>query len=157
MWPDMWGRVLVIKHRGRTSGNTYHTPVNYAIVDGEVYCTAGFGQIADWYKNLMTDPEMEIWMPDGWWAGTAHDITNHPDRLVLMREVIKGSGIVASLFGFNIRSMSDEALDHATQKYRLVHLKREEARTGKGGPGELKWVWPLATMLLLMWPRRKKR
>jgi hypothetical protein len=42
------GSYLVIKHTGRKTGLTRHTPLNYAIVDGEIYCTAGFGRVSDW-------------------------------------------------------------------------------------------------------------
>jgi hypothetical protein len=50
--------------------------VNYAIVDGEVYCTAGFGAVSDWYRNIRTNPEVEVWLPDGWWAGVAEEVTD---------------------------------------------------------------------------------
>jgi hypothetical protein len=29
------------------------TPVNFAIVDGELYWAAGFGAVSNWYKNVM--------------------------------------------------------------------------------------------------------
>jgi hypothetical protein len=66
-----------------------------------------------------------------------------------MRQVLIGSGIVAPLFGINHRAMTDEELHAVTSKYRLLHVRRTEARTGPGGPGDLAWVWPLATMILL--------
>ena len=42
IWPAGFGRILVIRHRGRKSGKEYLTPLNYAIMDGHIYCTAGF-------------------------------------------------------------------------------------------------------------------
>jgi hypothetical protein len=42
IWPAVMGRIMVIRHRGRKSGREYLTPVNYAPVDGEIYCTAGW-------------------------------------------------------------------------------------------------------------------
>ncbi|MGZ9165297.1 MAG: hypothetical protein ACXW4U_08985 [Anaerolineales bacterium] len=36
MWPAGFGRIMVIKHRGRKSGKEYLTPVKYASVDGEI-------------------------------------------------------------------------------------------------------------------------
>ena len=42
--------------------------------------------------------------------------------------------------------------------YRLVRIRRTEARTGPGGPGDLAWVWPAAAFALLplaLRPRRK--
>jgi len=42
-WPEGFGRIMVIEHRGRRSGKHYTTPVNYAPANGDVYCLAGFG------------------------------------------------------------------------------------------------------------------
>ncbi len=82
-------------------------------------------------------------------GGVVEDISNSERRLALMRQVLIGSGFVARLFGFDPIHMSDTQLDATTAKYRLLHIRRAEARTGPGGPGDLAWVWPLATMLLL--------
>src|SRR6266508_6547003 len=37
IWPAGFGRIMVIKHRGRKSGKECLTPVNYAIIDGEIF------------------------------------------------------------------------------------------------------------------------
>lgn len=65
---ELSGQIMVLVHVGRKTGRTRRTPVNYAIVDGDVYCTAGFGQVADWYRNLLVNPQVEIWLPHGWWG-----------------------------------------------------------------------------------------
>jgi deazaflavin-dependent oxidoreductase (nitroreductase family) len=51
---------MMIKHRGRKSRREYLTPVNYAVVDEEIYCTAGFGSISDWYRNMLVSPRVEM-------------------------------------------------------------------------------------------------
>ena len=44
------------------------------------------------------------------------------------------------------------------ERYRIVRIRRTEARTGPGGPGEFAWIWPLATMALgFLLPRRRKK
>lgn len=156
-WPTMSGRIMVLVHTGRKSGLRRFTPVNYAQVDGEVYCTAGFGAGSDWYKNIIANPAVEVWLPDGWWAGVAEDITGAPTALPLLRSVLIASGAVAPLAGVDPRKLSDAELAQVTAPYRLLHIKRTEARTGPGGPGELAWVWPLTTLLLLPLLLRRKR
>ncbi len=83
------------------SGLRRRAPVNYAIVDDELYCTVGL----------------------------------HPN------------------------TMPDAELADLTAAYRLIHIKRTAPQTGADGPGELAWVWPLATMLLLppLFRKNKKR
>ena len=148
VWPQWTGQVLVLTHTGRISGLRRRTPVNYAIINDEVYCTAAFGARADWFKNLRKNPSVEVWMPDGWWSGVAEDVSDVENRLQIMRQVLIGSGFASYLFGLNPH-MPDEELDVITAKYRLVHIKRVEARTGKNGPGDLAWIWPLTTFMLL--------
>ncbi len=157
-WPEVGGQIMVLTHTGRKTGLKRQTPVNYALVEGELYCTAGFGQLADWYRNIMAEPKVEVWLPDGWWAGLAEEVTEPDQRLPLLRQVLIGSGFAAYLAGISPRSMTDESLDAATTDYRLLRIRRTEARTGPDGPGDLAWVWPLATLILLwLLVRRCKR
>jgi deazaflavin-dependent oxidoreductase (nitroreductase family) len=150
LWPEGIGRIMVIAHTGRKSGLQRHTPVNYAIVDGEVYCTAGFGKNSDWFCNLKANPEVEIWLPDGWWAGLAEEVSTSKQRLPILRQILINSGFAAHLFeGVDPHQMTEDELAKLTAEYCLIHIRRIEARTGPGGPGELAWVWPLATFLLL--------
>jgi deazaflavin-dependent oxidoreductase (nitroreductase family) len=158
-WPEVGGRIMVITHIGRKSGHKRRSPVNYALIDGELYCTAGFGKISDWYRNLMVHPNVEVWLPEGWWDGTTEEVTDPGARLLLLRQVLINSGVVAPLMGVRPREMSDEALDAVTRDYRLIHIHRTAPCTGPGGPGDLAWVWPLSThvLLALLLLRRKRK
>jgi hypothetical protein len=121
-WPAGFGRIMVIKHRGRKSGREYLTPVNYAILNGEIYCTAGFGSVSDWYRNMLVCPRVELWLPEGKHMACAEDISDSPRRLFLLRQVIIASGFAAPLFGINPRKLNDEQLDALSKEYRLVHF-----------------------------------
>jgi len=122
IWPAVIGRIMIIKHRGRKSGKEYLTPVNYAIVDGEIYCTAGFGSISDWYRNIQINPDIELWLPEGKRKAHAEDISNSPNRLSLLRQVLVASGFAAPLFGVDPKKVDDEQLDAVSKNYRLVHF-----------------------------------
>lgn len=148
---------MVITHTGRKTGLRRQTPVNYAIVNGEIYCVAGFGPVSDWYRNLLAHPQVEVWLPEGWWAGQAEDVSNSPENLRLKRQVLIASGFAARAAGIDPLHISDAELARQTADYRLVHIRRREARTGPDGPGDLAWVWPLATLLLLPLALRRRR
>lgn len=148
-WPEVGGRIVVITHTGRKTGMRRRTPVNYTMANGDIYCTAGFGGISDWYRNIVADPQVEVWLPDGWWAGIADEVLDDQVRLPLLRQVLIDSGFAARAAGLDPMAMSNSELEAATSNYRLIRIRRTVARTGRGGPGDLAWVWPLATFILL--------
>jgi deazaflavin-dependent oxidoreductase (nitroreductase family) len=158
-WPEYGGQIMVLVHKGRKTGLTRRTPLNYALVDGELYCTAGFGAIADWYRNTQANPAVEVWLPNGWWAGSATEITDPVQWLPLMRQVLIGSGFAAPAAGLHPKTMTDAELAAAAAAYRLVQITRTQPLTGPTGPGDLAWVWPLATtgLLALLLIRKKRR
>jgi deazaflavin-dependent oxidoreductase (nitroreductase family) len=120
-WPAVVGRIMVIKHHGRKSGKEYLTPVNYAIVDGEIYCAAGFGSISDWYRNMQANPDIELWLPEGKRKAHAEDVSDSPMRMFLLKQVIIASGFAAPLFGVDPKK-PDAEFDAMTKEYRLVHF-----------------------------------
>lgn len=151
------GYVMVISQTGRKSGRVRRTPVNYAIIDGDIYCTSGFGRRSDWYQNILANPQVEVWLPDGRWAGYAEDVSAVENRIDIMRAVLIGSGFAAYLAGINPHRLSDAELEAATQTYQLIRIHREKAMTGPGGPGDLAWVWPVSTIILIGLLLVKKR
>jgi len=157
IWPAVIGRIMVLTHTGRKTGLTRRTPVNYCLIDGDVYCVAGFGKTSDWHRNVMANPQVEVWLPNGHWAGTAEEITDEAVRLSAMRQVMIASGFAAHVAGINPHTLTDAELRAVTDPYCLIRIRRSEARTGPGGPGDLAWVWPLAAMLLLPLALRRRR
>jgi deazaflavin-dependent oxidoreductase (nitroreductase family) len=155
--PRYGGRLFVLTHIGRKSGTRYRQPLNYAMVDGELYCLAGFGRGSDWYKNIVAHPNVEVWLPEGWWAGLAEDVTENPQHTRLLREVIIASGLAGYAAGIDAQKMGDAELEAVTKGYRLVHIRRTEPRTGNGGPGDLAWTLPVsafALLALLLWRKQ---
>src|SRR5512138_20446 len=124
-WPAGFGRIMVIRHVGRRSGKPYLTPVNYAIVEGEIYSTAGFGPGTDWYRNLMANPDIQLWLPQGNRRAHACDESNSPSRVRLLREIVIASGFAGPLLGVDQKKFTDEQLEKASGDYRLVHFTLE--------------------------------
>ncbi len=151
------GYVMVIKHTGRTTGLARHTPVNYAVIDGDVYCASALGKESDWYLNLLANPEVELWLPDSRWTGVAEDVSDLEQRVEVLRRVIIASGLAGPLFGVDPKRMRDEDYQQLLETYRLIRISQRKAATGPGGPGDLAWVWPLTTFLLLALLFRKTR
>src|SRR5512143_718760 len=98
-WPSVRGRMLVIRHRGRKSGREYLTPVNYAIINDGIYCTAGFGARTDWYRNILADPCVELWLAEGRRHYRATDVSASPMRTRILREITIASGLAGPVMG----------------------------------------------------------
>ena len=155
--PEISGRVMVLTHIGRKTGIKRYQPLNYAIVEDDIYCVAAFGGISDWYRNISVNPHVEVWLPDGWWAGMAEDISDSPARIPLIRQVLIESGFAAYAAGLNPHKMTDEEIKIDSEKYRVLRIQRSAALTGPGGPGDLGWVWQLATVSLLILSLRRRK
>jgi deazaflavin-dependent oxidoreductase (nitroreductase family) len=157
IWPKVLGRYLVITHTGRKSGAKFQTPVNYAVVDGEIYCVAGFGRESDWYKNVKKNPSIDVWLQDGWWQANAEEVIGQPNQIEIMRAVLVGSGFAARMFGINPLKIDDATLKYLTRDYCLMKLKLVNERTGNDGPNQYAWVWPITTLLLTIAVLRKRK
>ncbi len=124
-WPAGFGRIMVIRHLGRKSGKEYLTPVNYAPVGNEIYCAAGFGPGTDWYRNILSRPDVELWLPQGRRRAHACDVSDSPERIRWLREVAIASGFAGPILGVDPKKLSDEQLEKAARDYRLVHFTLE--------------------------------
>jgi deazaflavin-dependent oxidoreductase (nitroreductase family) len=153
-WPRFTGQILVLSHRGRKTGLTRRTPLNFAFVDGDLYVLAGFGSVSDWYRNVKANPQVQVWLPDGWWSAVAEETNSPPERLRILRAVLVASGFAAYAFGIPPRT-PDDRLAELSAGYRVLCLRRTAPLTGPGGPGDLAWVWPLAATFGLL--RRRSR
>ena len=149
LWPRGFGRLMVIEHVGRRSGARYRTPVNFTRDGGHVYCVVGFGPHTDWYQNVLTGPDIAVWLPDGRWSAHAEDASDDPRRLYLMRQVLLDSGFAAPLIGLHPLRIDDEELEAATASYRLVRITPLRRADAPDGPGDLAWVWWLVGAVLV--------
>ena len=141
IWPGGFGRLMVVEHRGRRSGVTYRSPLNFARVDDDVYCLAAFGEKTDWYQNAIAAGEVTLWMPDGVWQARMASAAEHPQRLRILRLVLFASGFAARLFGLNPTILSDTDLDAATATNLLVKVELLGQPPDQSGSANLTWFW----------------
>lgn len=159
-YPDVLGRYMVIVHTGRKSGLKRYTPVNYAEIDGDVYCVAGFGAVSDWYRNVTVDPNVELWLPTSRRTGLAEDVTEQAGALAKLRQVLIASAFAANAAGVYPKTMSDDELAPATEGYRLIRVRFTGLREADRGPGDLAWVWLCFAVIglsLLAVSRKRRR
>ncbi len=144
---EFGGAVMVIWHSRRKTGLTRYTPVNNAVIDGNIYCTSGFGAKPDWYRNIRADPQVEAWLPAGRWSGVAQDAADLPERVQKFGQVLVARPFAGPLFGVNPKKLPDQDLERLLSDSRLLRIRRISALTGPGGPGDLAWMRPISTVI----------
>ena len=68
--------VLLLTTRGRRTGLPRVTPLQYEEVDGAFYVGSIRGTRADWFRNLVADPVVEVRVKSRRFRGRAEAITN---------------------------------------------------------------------------------
>ncbi len=77
----LYGRlILLLTTTGRKSGSPHVTPLQYEEVDGAIYMGAARGQQADWFRNIVANPNVEVRVKSRRFRGVAEPITD-PERI----------------------------------------------------------------------------
>jgi deazaflavin-dependent oxidoreductase (nitroreductase family) len=134
------GYIMVLKTIGHKSGQERYTPANYAIRNGAVYCLAGFGQTAHWYRNLQANPRVELMLPNGNLSGWAEEVTDPDERLGAIRQVLKNGGFAGFFFGFNPFTASDKTLVERCANIPVMRIRPAGIQGGPADPGGWWWV-----------------
>ena len=132
------GYVMLLRTTGRKSGLPRYAPLNYAIRDGFVYCIAGFGSEAHWYRNLLADPRVEVVLPSMAFAGIAETVTDPDEALAATRDVLLAAGFAGWFIGSNPRTITDEALRAFAMP--VVRVRFTGIGSGPSDPRGLLWI-----------------
>jgi deazaflavin-dependent oxidoreductase (nitroreductase family) len=68
--------VLLLTTIGRKSGQPRVTPLQYEQVEGEYYIASARGTDADWFKNIVANPEVHVQIRDRKFDAAAEPITD---------------------------------------------------------------------------------
>ncbi len=143
------GYIMVLKTTGRRTGKIRYSPVNYAILNGSVYCMAGWGQISDWYRNLVANPRIEVILPGRAIAGLAEEVTDPVERIIALRMVLKAGGFAGFMLGVNPYTVSDEMLEQKAIDIPLIRIKPYGIGSQACDPGG--WLWMPVILLSTLW------
>ncbi len=159
------GYVMVLVTTGRKSGERRLVPLNFAEEGSAVFCLAGFGRRTHWLLNLEADPHCELWLPDGrrvYGFGTL--VTDESRRVEMIRKVMVRAGFATRLAepGLDLETVPHDVVaslgEKYGQRYELVEIRLGDPVTGAGGPGDLKWVWPVGgAVAMLTWLLLRRR
>lgn len=156
------GSMMVLRTTGRRSGRIREAPLGYAIRDGAVWCVAGFGRSAHWFRNIETDPRVEVILPGRAFSGIADEVTDPETWLAGFRLVIGSLGIIGRLTVPGALTATDAELLERWRALPVVRIRPTGVGNGPSDPGGLAWLAMLAMEIVALagvvhWVRHHRR
>jgi deazaflavin-dependent oxidoreductase (nitroreductase family) len=118
--------VLLLTTTGRKSGLARTTPLQYELIDGIYHVGAVFGAQADWARNIMADPHVQLQVGNRCITGVA-SVSTDPDEITDFVQYRLGKyprmiGVIMRLDGFKTRPTREELLAYS-QDLALVRIR----------------------------------
>ena len=137
------GYILLLRVRGRRSGVIRETPLSYLIEGGSALVLAGFGTKTEWYRNLLVDPAVEIWLPGRVVRCRAEEVIDPAIRDPLLPRLVRASGVPGLLVGCNPWTAPDSKVVEMLRGIPLIRLTPlgEPLLAGPDDPGGRAWLW----------------
>ena len=137
------GYILLLRVRGRRSGVIRETPLSYLIEGGSAWVLAGFGTKTEWYRNLLVDPGVEIWLPGRVVRCRAEEVIDPAIRDPLLPRLVRASGVPGLLVGCNPWTAPDSKVVEMLRGVPLIRLTPlgEPLVAGPDDPGGRAWLW----------------
>jgi deazaflavin-dependent oxidoreductase (nitroreductase family) len=144
------GYIMVLKTIGRKTGKVRYVPVNYTIYKGSVYCISGWRKVADWYKNLHANPEIEIILPGGTLYARMDEICDPDEKGLIARQVLKNAGFAGFFEGYNPFTISDTELKQKTTDLPVLRFQPLGVGSGPSDSGGWAWIWSVVATIILI-------
>jgi deazaflavin-dependent oxidoreductase (nitroreductase family) len=153
------GYIMVLTTVGRRSGRVRYTPLNYAILNDQVYCLAGWRRASHWYRNLRTHPGVACILPGGTLLGAAEAVTDPDEALGAVRQILKNAGFVGFALGFNPFTAPDDVLRRKIGEMAVIRIRVTGIERGASDPGGWFWLvsWALHAVAVRALIRRYRR
>lgn len=117
------GDVMVLGITGRKTGKIRYTPVSYARMGRHIYCYQGREMKGQWYLNLLANPKVEVLLPEGRFSGSGEEVSDPLEKLRAIRQILRGSGLNRSMYGFDPMTASDEAVLEKTRDMPVIRIR----------------------------------
>jgi deazaflavin-dependent oxidoreductase (nitroreductase family) len=153
------GYLMILRTRGRKSGQMRDAPLGYTIVGEHVYVMAGFGRKTHWFQNVLADPKVEVILPGRSFSGIAEEVTDAAERLAVLPPLIRSMGVVAGAMGIgNPWKMTPQEIEAKSEGLPLVKVRATGIAAGPEDPGGWFWTVPVvASAVLAVWWLRGRR
>jgi deazaflavin-dependent oxidoreductase (nitroreductase family) len=151
----------VLRTTGRKTGLVRQAPLGYAVHDGRIVVSAGYGRTCHWFGNALADPQVEVALPGAVLAGRAEEITDPEDRRRTFRAVAAALGVIGRATLGDVEHADDTRVDQLANSFPLLAITPTAVLPGPYEPGGTFWRIPLtatvAAGVTLLLARRHAR
>ena len=138
------GYLMVLRTRGRKSGEMRDAPLGYTVCGDAVYCIAGFGRRTHWFQNVLADPKVEVILPGRSFSGLAEEVADGGERLRVLPQLVRSMGAVAGMMGMgNPWRDSPAQIADKCEGMPLVRIRATGICAGPEDPGGRYWIVPV--------------
>jgi deazaflavin-dependent oxidoreductase (nitroreductase family) len=119
---------MLLTTRGRKSKQLRYFPVGYFRIAGEIHLISGWGKSANWYKNILADPE-NIWLQIGFRRFAVRaNIIEDPEEIRRTIETLlsESPSDAQRLFGWDPQNDRIEAADFSPMIEKVLFVKFTE-------------------------------
>jgi deazaflavin-dependent oxidoreductase (nitroreductase family) len=143
------GYLMVLRTRGRRTGLTRAAPLGYVVLDGAIYCCAGFGERTAWFRNVLADPVVEVVLPGRTLRGTAVPVRVPDEWTRAYRALVASLGVVGRLTVGDLHGLDDAELLARHGGVPLVRITPSAFVPGPLDPGGRFWLIPWGASAVL--------
>jgi deazaflavin-dependent oxidoreductase (nitroreductase family) len=160
MSSPLTGYLMILRTRGRKSGEMRDAPLGYVVVGEHVYCIGGFGRRTHWFQNVLADPRVEVILPARAFSGVAEEVVDRDERRRVLIPLLRSMGAVAGMVGMgNPWRDSPDEIERKCEGMPVVRVRATGIAVGPEDPGGRYWVVPMAAGVILgtWWLRSRSR
>ncbi|MCL2091357.1 MAG: nitroreductase family deazaflavin-dependent oxidoreductase [Micrococcales bacterium] len=146
---DVTGSLLLLTTIDRTTGEPKRTPLGYAVVGGAVVVMSGSGTKAEWFRNAVADPRVEVVLPGTRLRGSASPVTDPNRRRSALRALLSSMPVPSLMLGGDTAT-DDTSLDELAARCPVLAITPTAVLPGPFDPRG--WAPRLNTWLAVAAP-----
>ena len=143
------GWVMVLRTRGRRSGQAREVGLDYVIDRGSIYCLAGFGPTTARLLNLQADPAVDVLLPGRAVRGHAEVVLDPDERSRVIPKVIRAAGFASLSVDPDPWHVGNERILAEIGDLPLVRIRVRGLAAGPADPGGWFWIVKYAASVAL--------